>query len=140
MDCGTPACYRGLWTTGIPADTKGRVEAGDCIVFDTLEGPTREPTNAEAVLRSTLFAMSFASKSLRLHTALRPAHAMLARARFSTARTLRSDADASPLQPSKQKSKTGILPPYGPVGVAAALEAPRDQRACPFLPTRAPAS
>ena len=66
--------------------------------------------------------MSLASKNLRLCTTFRPACATLGRARFSTARPLRSDANTSPLQPSKQKSKTGTLPPYGPVGVAAALD------------------
>ena len=84
--------------------------------------------------------MSFVPKSLSLRSSLRPACATLARAWFSTARTLRSDTDASPLQPSKQKSKTGTLPPYGPVGVAAALEAPPDQRACPSLSTLAQTS
>ncbi|TFY54897.1 hypothetical protein EVJ58_g8585, partial [Rhodofomes roseus] len=74
--------------------------------------------------------MSLAVKSFRhgLGARGRPAGlATLARARFSTAQALRADIDASPLQPGKQKSKTGTLPPYGPVGVAAALEALPDQ-------------
>lgn len=73
--------------------------------------------------------MPFALKSLR--SSLRRTGTALTRARFSTARTLRTDVDASPLQRGKQQSKTGTLPPYGPVGVAAALEALPDQRTCP---------
>ncbi|KAI0736866.1 sorbose reductase sou1 [Fomitopsis betulina] len=75
--------------------------------------------------------MPFALKSLR--SSLRRTGTALTRARFSTARTLRTDVDASPLQRGKQQSKTGTLPPYGPVGVAAALEALPDQPAKPTL-------
>lgn len=62
-----------------------------------------------------LFSKGLATISMRQYIAC-------TRAYFSTSHGLRSSQD-SPHKADKQQSKTGVLPPYGPVGVAAALEA-----------------
>ncbi|KAL6309114.1 sorbose reductase sou1 [Sparassis latifolia] len=66
--------------------------------------------------------IAFGPKTRLAHALLRSARPAGA-ARFSTSAVARSvPASQSPVKPENQK-RTGVLPPYGPVGVAAALDA-----------------
>lgn len=76
--------------------------------------------------------MPLGAQSARLgRSLLRSARPVSGRAGFSTAFVARSAAD-SPLKVQNQQ-KTGAHPPYGPVGVAAALEASASSAAAPTL-------